>query len=93
MYFFGFFLGMWCFQMARYMGKLGWPFLPGLEVGISQSVAPREPSECLVPAPASPCLGGRVRIGWDPKPMPNFFGPKVGSVVQGVQYSVPYIMW
>ena len=41
----------------------------GFEVGISQSIA-----LCLTAyAPASPCLGGRVRIGWYPKPMPNFF--------------------
>ena len=37
---------------------------------------PREPSECIVPHCICPCFtlpGGRVRIGWDPKPMPNFF--------------------
>ena len=88
MYFLGIFWDV-VFSDGKVHGAIGLAISSWIlrrEVGINQSVAPREPSECLVPHCICPCLtlpGGRVRVGWDPKPMPNFFWPRVGSVVWG----------
>ena len=88
MYFLGIFWDV-VFSDGKVHGAIGLAISSWIlrrEVGISQSVAPREPSSALyltAYAPASPCRGGRVWVGWDPKPMPNFFWPRVGSVVWG----------